>query len=69
MIYYVLLYYAGMILPVVLLLIGFRMGMQSEKVNKFREKYRAYLRLASGVLLVALTTYLLIMNILTSLQI
>lgn len=62
-IYFILLYYAGMILPVVALLIGFRVGLQSEQIKTFLEKNRRYLRLMSGIVLIALTLYLLISNI------
>ncbi len=61
LIFYVLLYYGGMILPVVLLLIGLRVGLQSNRVNTFREKYRPHLRLASGIILITLTIYLLLL--------
>ncbi len=61
LIFYVLLYYSGMILPVVLLLIGLRVGLQSNRVNTFREKYRPYLRLASGIVLIVLTLFLLLL--------
>jgi len=59
LIYYVILYYLGMILPVVILLIALRVGLQSNRINSFREKYRSHLRLLSGIALIALTVYLM----------
>lgn len=57
--YYILTYFIGMVLPVAIVLILLRVGLQSEKINAFRTKYRPYLRIASGLLLIILTVYLL----------
>ncbi len=61
LIWFVVLYYSGMILPVVILLVALRIGLQSSRINTFREKYRPHLRLVSGIILIALTVYLLLL--------
>jgi cytochrome c biogenesis protein CcdA len=53
--YYIITYYASMLIPVIILLIALRLGLQSEKLNAARIKYRPYLRLLSGILLIVLT--------------
>ncbi len=60
-IWYVILYYMGMILPVVILLVALRIGLSSNRINSFREKYRPHLRLVGGIILIALTVYLLLL--------
>ena len=55
---YIIFYFLGMLLPIIGVLLAIRIGLQSEKVNKFRLEYRPYLRLLSGCFLITLTLYL-----------
>ena len=57
--YYIVIYFTGMLLPIVILLIALRVGMQPARFNAFREKYRPHLRLLSGAILIVLTLVLL----------
>jgi len=59
---YILVYIIGMITPIILVLILLRLGLESEKVNDFRLKYRRHLRIFSGVILIFLAVYLLILD-------
>ncbi|MFX1294482.1 MAG: cytochrome c biogenesis CcdA family protein [Promethearchaeota archaeon] len=58
LIFLIIFYFIGMLLPIIGILIALRIGIQSEKINKFRLDYRPYLRLLSGSLLITLTLYL-----------
>ncbi|GAB4313426.1 MAG: hypothetical protein Kow0069_14490 [Promethearchaeota archaeon] len=53
-------YYAGMLLPIVALLVAQGAGLRSDRVDRFRSKYRPHLRLASGLVLIVVTIYLLL---------
>ncbi|MFX1418510.1 MAG: cytochrome c biogenesis protein CcdA [Promethearchaeota archaeon] len=57
---YIMVYLIGVILPTILILILFRLGLESSKFNDFRLKYRTHLRFFSGALLIFLSIYLLI---------
>jgi cytochrome c biogenesis protein CcdA len=58
LVFLILAYFGGMLLPIVGILIAIRIGFQSERVNKFRLDYRPHLRLLSGILIITLTLYL-----------
>ena len=53
-------YFAGMLLPYIVILIAIGMGLSSERINNARLKYRPHLRLLSGAVLVALVIYMLL---------
>lgn len=57
---YILIYLLGMILPTIIILAAFRVGLGVDEVNDFRLKYRTHLRILSGALLIFLAIYLLI---------
>ncbi|HME55284.1 MAG TPA: cytochrome c biogenesis protein CcdA [Candidatus Lokiarchaeia archaeon] len=57
--YYIVVYFAGMLLPIVILLVALRIGVQPARFNAFREKYRPHLRLLNGVVLIVLTFVLI----------
>lgn len=59
---YIMVYIIGMITPIILVLILLRLGLESEKVNEFRLKHRRQLRIFSGVILIFLAVYLLILD-------
>ncbi|UCC20216.1 MAG: hypothetical protein JSV62_02725 [Promethearchaeota archaeon] len=56
---FIVVYLIGMIIPIVLILVLFRLGLESSKINDFRLKYRTHLRIFSGALLIFLSIYLL----------
>lgn len=58
LIFLILFYFLGMLLPIIGVLVALRIGFQSDKINKFRSEYRPYLRLLSGVFIITLTLYL-----------
>lgn len=62
LVYYIVIYFCGMLLPLIILLIALRLGIQPARVNAFREKYRLYLRLLSGAVLIFLTVFLLFLS-------
>lgn len=57
---HVLAYLGGMLLPIVVLLLAVGVGLQSDKINRARLRYRPILRLLSGCLLILLTLYLVL---------
>ncbi|MFO8018427.1 MAG: cytochrome c biogenesis protein CcdA [Promethearchaeia archaeon] len=57
---FIMWYIIGMLMPITLILILLRLGLKYKKINNFRLKYRPYLRLLSGGVLVFLAIYLLI---------
>ncbi|MHA2283112.1 MAG: hypothetical protein ACXAC5_19905 [Promethearchaeota archaeon] len=59
LVFYIITYLIGLIFPVVLILILIRLGLESDKINEFRLKYRTSLRLLSGGLLIVLALLLL----------
>ena len=59
---FIIVYMMGMIIPVMLILVALRCGLESEKVNEFRLDHRAKLRILSGIVLIFLAIYLLILD-------
>jgi cytochrome c biogenesis protein CcdA len=57
---YVISYLVGMILPVIGVFLALKFGLMAKSINSFRQEYRPYLRLLSGMLLITLTGYLLL---------
>nr|MDO8112427.1 hypothetical protein [Candidatus Sigynarchaeota archaeon] len=53
-------YFAGMLLPYIVILVAIGMGLSSERINNARLKYRPHLRLLSGAVLVSLVIYMLL---------
>ncbi|MFW9866153.1 MAG: cytochrome c biogenesis CcdA family protein [Candidatus Thorarchaeota archaeon] len=58
--FFIVVYLTGMIIPIVLILVLLRLGLESTKVNEWRLKYRTYLRILNGVILIFLAMYLLL---------
>ncbi len=58
--FYIVVYLFAMVLPVIIILSLIRFGLESSKVNEYRLKYRSYLRILSGGILIFLAIYLLI---------
>jgi len=56
---YIFMYFIGMLVPIILVLIILRLGLESSKINDFRLKYRTYLRLFNGFILIFLAIFLL----------
>lgn len=63
---FIFVYILGMVLPIIIILILLRMGLESEKLNDFRIRNRTKLRLISGIILIFLAIYLLILDDLIS---
>jgi len=61
---FIIVYLLGMVIPIILLLVLMRFGLESSKINEFRLKYRTHLRILSGALLIFLAIFLLINQIL-----
>jgi len=59
---FIMWYLIGMLLPVIILLILLRLGLESNKLNTFRLNYRTHLRIISGIILIFLAFYLLILD-------
>ncbi len=57
---YIVYYFIGMLIPIILVLILIRIGLESSKINDYRLKYRTFLRILNGVLLIFLAFFLLI---------
>ncbi len=55
-------YLIGMMLPIVIVLILLRIGLESMNLNEFRLKHRTQLRFLSGCLLIFLAFYLLVLD-------
>ncbi|MEX2685034.1 MAG: cytochrome c biogenesis CcdA family protein [Candidatus Sigynarchaeota archaeon] len=53
-------YFAGMFIPYIVILVAIGMGLSSERINNARLKYRPHLRLLSGAVLIMLVVYLII---------
>lgn len=62
LLYYIIIYFCGMLLPLIILLIALRVGFQPSTVNTFLEKYRPYLRMISGAVLILLSIYLVLFS-------
>ena len=58
LVFLIIFYFVGMLIPIVAILMAIRIGFQSEKINEIRKEYRSYLRLLSGCLIITLTLYL-----------
>lgn len=50
-------FYAGLLLPIIVLMGVLAFGVQTKKVNEIRVKYRPLLRIISGLLIILLTIY------------
>ncbi|MHA1272695.1 MAG: cytochrome c biogenesis CcdA family protein [Promethearchaeota archaeon] len=59
---YIAFYLIGMLIPVIIIFLLLRLGLESEKINEFRLKNRTLLRIISGAVLIFLAIYLLILN-------
>jgi cytochrome c biogenesis protein CcdA len=59
LIIYIMFYILGLLLPIITVLILLRLGLESDKINEFRLKYRTYLRILSGAILMTLAILLL----------
>ena len=57
---FIMVYLIAMILPAIIIITLFRLGLEFSKINDFRLKYRTHLRIISGLLLIFLSIYLLI---------
>jgi cytochrome c biogenesis protein CcdA len=57
---FIVVYLIGMVIPILLVLILLRLGIESSKIDKFRLKYRTHLRILNGAVLIFLSIYLLI---------
>jgi len=60
LIFYIIAYLVGMLTPTIIILLLIRLNVESSKVDDFRLKYRPYLRMFNGGLLIFLALYLLI---------
>jgi len=52
-----ILFYVGLLIPLVILMIVLGFGVQTEKVNEVRIKYRPIIRIISGLLIIGLTIF------------
>jgi len=59
---YIFVYIIGMIIPIIIILVLLRIGLESSKIDDFRLRHRAHLRLLSGITLIFLAFYLLILD-------
>lgn len=59
---FIIFYLIGMLIPIIGILITLRIGLESSKVNEFRESHRASLRIISGAVLIFLAIYLLFLD-------
>ncbi|MHA1293293.1 MAG: cytochrome c biogenesis CcdA family protein [Promethearchaeota archaeon] len=59
---YIITYLIGMVIPIILVLILLRLGLESNKIDDFRLKYRPHLRFLNGAILIFLAFYLLILD-------
>jgi len=59
---FIFFYLLGMVIPIILIFVLLRLGLESAKVNEFRLKNRSYLRILSGAILIFLAFYLLILD-------
>jgi cytochrome c biogenesis protein CcdA len=58
--FFIVVYLTGMVIPIILILVLLRLGLESSKVNEWRLKYRTYLRILNGAILIFLAIYLLL---------
>ena len=59
LIFYIITYLGGMLTPAIIILILIRLNIESSRIEIFRLKYRPYLRIVNGLLLIILAIYLL----------
>ena len=59
---FIFIYLIGMLIPIIIVLVLLRLGLESTDVNEFRLKYRTYLRILSGAVLIFIAFYLLILE-------
>ncbi|MFX1357711.1 MAG: cytochrome c biogenesis CcdA family protein [Promethearchaeota archaeon] len=59
LVFYIFLYILTMLIPIILILLLVRIGIESSKINNFRLKYRTYLRIINGAILILLAILLL----------
>ncbi|TFF89737.1 MAG: hypothetical protein EU548_06595 [Promethearchaeota archaeon] len=59
LILYIISYIIGVTIPIIGILLLIRIGLEVDTVNNFRLKYRHYLRIVSGIILIFLSVYLL----------
>ena len=59
---YIIIYLIGMIIPILIIFLLLRLGLESEKVSEFRLENRAKLRILSGAVLIFLAIYLLFLD-------
>jgi len=54
---HLIIFYIGLLLPLIILMILLARGLQKEKVDEIRKKYRPLIRYISGILILGLTLY------------
>ncbi len=59
---FIVIYLVGMIIPIIIVLILLRVGLESSKLNEFRIKYRIHLRILNAIILIFLAFYLLFLE-------
>jgi cytochrome c biogenesis protein CcdA len=64
---FIFVYFIGMIIPIILVLLALRLGLESDTVNEFRLQHRAKLRALAGAVLILLAIVLLLWNDIESL--
>lgn len=57
MIISIIIFALGILLPILIVFAFLRVGISSEKINENRQKYRPYIRLVSGLLIIGLTIW------------
>ena len=57
---FIVVYLIGMVIPILLVLVLLRLGIESSKIDEYRLKYRTHLRILNGAVLIFLSIYLLI---------
>lgn len=62
LILFIVVYLVGMIIPIIIVLVLLRFGIESAKLDEFRLKNRIYLRILNGCVLIFLAFYLLILE-------
>ncbi|MFX1355339.1 MAG: hypothetical protein ACFE8V_13595 [Promethearchaeota archaeon] len=59
LIFCIIMYFIGMLVPMTIFFILIRLGLESSRINEIRLKYRPYLRIISAITLIILAIYLL----------
>lgn len=57
---FLFIYILGMLIPIILILVLLRLGLESSRINEFRLKYRTFFRILSGAILIFLAIFLLV---------